>query len=162
MGTAEAPLWTDTGDGERHIVSKCGLYCDTCPAFQNGLCNGCPRLGPDECVVRDCAHRKEIETCLDCELDSCYHFEAYAARRQLMRQRTRAYLAKEKTLGKQAAGAGGCGGCAAGGCASGGCGSGGCGSGGCGGCSLVAAAGDNRAGGCSALKILEALERAAG
>ncbi len=155
METAEAPLWTDAGDGGERIVSKCGFYCDTCPAFQNGLCAGCPRLGPDECVVRDCAHRKEIETCLDCELDSCYHFEAYAARRQLMRQRTRAYLAKEKAAGRSAAG--GCGGCA-----SGGCGAGGCGAGGCGGCGLAAAAGGNGAGGCSALKILEALERAAG
>lgn len=146
MKTVDTPLWTDVGDGEKHIVSKCGLYCDTCPAFQNGLCNGCPRLGLGECVVRDCAHLKKIGTCHDCELDSCYHFEAYTARRALMRQRTKAYLAKQKASGKEPAGAGGCGGCGSGG----GCGT----SGGCSGCSV--------AGGCSAIKILEALEKAVG
>jgi hypothetical protein len=126
-------------DDEFRIVSKCGLYCDTCPAFQQGLCNGCPRLELGDCVVRDCAHLKKVGTCLDCELDSCYHFEAYTARRRLMRERTQRLTAK---LGRsKGAIRGGCG-CGSGG----GCGSG---NGGCSGCSL--------AGGCSAIKLLEAL-----
>lgn len=128
-------------DDEFRIVSKCGLYCDTCPAFQQGLCNGCPRLELGDCVVRDCAHLKKVGTCLDCELDSCYHFEAYTARRRLMRERTQRLMAK---LGRsKGAIRGGCG-CGSGG----GCGSG---TGGCSGCSL--------AGSCSAIKLLEALGR---
>src|SRR5690606_30267776 len=86
-------------------------------------------------VVRDCAHLKKVGTCLDCELDSCYHFEAYTARRRLMRERTQRLTAK---LGRsKGAIRGGCG-CGSGG----GCGSG---NGGCSGCSL--------AGGCSASKV---------
>lgn len=131
---------------EGHILSMCGLYCDTCPAFQNGLCAGCPRLEMGDCVVRDCAHRKELESCHDCELDSCYHFEAYTARRALMRERTKALMARFKRLGITPDTGGG-------GCGSGGCGSGGgCGSaGGCSGCSV--------AGSCGAVKALDALER---
>jgi len=144
MDEVKTALWTEGADGERHIVSKCGLYCDTCPAFQHGLCPGCPRLELGDCVVRECAHLKEVGTCYDCELDSCYHFEAYAARRRLMRERTRSLLAKLRRLAPaKATGAGcggGCGGCAAGG-----------GAGGCAGCSA--------AGGCSAVRLLEALEQ---
>lgn len=110
MADVDQSLWTETAPGEFHIVSKCGLYCDTCPAFQNGLCNGCPRLEMDDCVVRDCAHRKEIASCHDCELDSCYHFEAYTIRRRLMRERTRALLKRVKTDGEATASGGGCGG----------------------------------------------------
>ena len=135
---------------EAHVVSKCGLYCDTCPAFQNGLCNGCPRLGLGTCVVRDCAHRKQIASCHDCELDSCHHFEAYTARRQLMRRRTKALLARYKAQAGSAAAEGGCGsggGCG-GGCSGGGCGTGGA-AGGCSGC--------GSAGSCGALKAIEAL-----
>lgn len=151
-------LWTETEDGERRIVSKCGLYCDTCPAFHHGLCNGCPRLDMGDCVVRDCAHLKEVGTCHDCQLDSCYHFEAYTARRQMMRERTRILMAKLKNQGdlQQDAldGTGGCGGCGSGG----GCGTGGgCGSGGgCSGCSVA-----TQDGGCGAMKIIEALENLA-
>ncbi|MFS8572601.1 MAG: hypothetical protein LOD85_06195, partial [Clostridia bacterium] len=90
------------------------------------------------------ANLKEVGTCYDCELDSCYPFEAYAARRRLMRERTRSLLAKLSRLAPaKATGAGcggGCGGCAAGG-----------GAGGCAGCSA--------AGGCSAVRLLEALEQ---
>lgn len=92
-------MGADSSPDNGHIVSKCGLYCDTCPAFQNGLCDGCPKLGPGDCVVRDCAHRKQISSCHDCELDSCYHFEAYTIRRQLMRERTKALMAKYKKAG---------------------------------------------------------------
>lgn len=147
MSRVDGPLWTETEDGELHIVSKCGLYCDTCPAFQNGLCNGCPRLEMDDCVVRDCAHRKNIASCHDCELDSCYHFEAYTIRRQLMRERTKAYM---KLVSKDGVGksSGGCGG---------GCGSGGCGGGASGGCSGCSSS--NGAGGCAAIKMIEALAK---
>src|SRR5690625_1835282 len=112
-------IWVETEDG-KHIVSKCGLYCDTCPAFIHGLCAGCPKLSLEDCVVKACAHRKEINTCLDCERDSCYHFEAYYERRQMVRRRTKRLMAKEKTYdyaqGKIPATsgcgtAGGCGGC---------------------------------------------------
>lgn len=151
MDGVDAALWTRTEDGELHIVSKCGLYCDTCPAFQNGLCNGCPRLGLDDCVVRECAHRKEIATCHDCELDSCYHFEAYTARRKAMRRLTKALLAKERAAGGEVS-AGGCG--SGGGCG-GGCGSGGA-AGGCSGCSSSGTAA------CPAVRMLEALEEVAG
>jgi|GEM_PF-1800364 len=144
MEEVDMALWTEDEDGERHIVSKCGLYCDTCPAFQHGLCQGCPRLELGECVVRDCAHLKEVGTCHDCELDSCYHFEAYTARRQLMRERTKHLIAKVGRPSSKAAGLGCGGGCG------GGCGTA-KGSGGCSGCSL--------SGGCSALKMLEALEQ---
>ena len=86
-------------DTQGHIVSACGLYCDTCPAFENGLCHGCPSLEMGDCVVRDCAHLKEIGSCHECTLDSCHHFEAYTARRRLMRERTKALMAKYKALG---------------------------------------------------------------
>lgn len=139
-----------TAAGER-IVSRCGLYCDTCPAFHQGLCNGCPSLGLGECVVRDCAHLKTIDSCHDCELESCYHFEAYTVRRQLMRERTKALLTRYKALGITVEGSSG--GCGSGGCGSGGCGSGGCGSGGAsGGC-----AGCSSAGSCGVAKVIEAL-----
>lgn len=145
MDEVDVALWTEDEDGERHIVSKCGLYCDTCPAFQQGLCPGCPRLELGECVVRECAHLKKIGTCHDCELDSCYHFEAYAERRRLMRARTKSLMSKLGRLDSSMAG-GGCGG----GCGSGGCGTAKGAGGGCSGCSL--------SGGCSAIKMLEALE----
>lgn len=146
MDKVDTALWTGDAVDELRIVSKCGLYCDTCPAFQNGLCNGCPRLELGDCVVRDCAHLKEVGTCHDCELDSCYHFEAYTARRQLMRERTKSLMKKLGRL-EPASAAKGCGGGCGGG---GGCGTGQA-SGGCAGCSL--------AGGCSAIKMLEALEQ---
>lgn len=150
MSSVDGPLWTQTEDGEMHIVSKCGLYCDTCPAFQNGLCNGCPRLEIDDCVVRDCAHRKNLASCHDCELDSCYHFEAYAIRRALMRERTKAYM---KLVGSSEKGTGGCGSGSCGGA----CGAGGCGSGASGGCSGCSSS--NGAGGCAAIKMIEALAK---
>lgn len=145
MEEVEMAVWTEDADGERRIVSKCGLYCDTCPAFLQGLCPGCPRLELGDCVVRDCAHLKKVGTCYDCELDSCYHFEAYTARRRLMRERIRRLTAKLRGLGWAAKAGAGCGG----GC--GGCGTAGGTAGGCSGCSL--------SGGCSALKVLEALEQ---
>lgn len=128
-----------------HVVSRCGLYCDTCPAFQNGLCPGCPHLERGECVVRECAERKRIASCYDCELDSCHHFEAYAARRRLMRQRTKALLARSRAQGGAA------------GAARGGCGAGGCG--GCGGCSAGGSgcSGCASAGACGAARALAAL-----
>ena len=173
MSSVDGPFWTQVEDGEFHIVSKCGLYCDTCPAFQNGLCKGCPRLEIDDCVVRDCAHRKNVATCHDCELDSCYHFEAYAARRELMRERIKAYT-RVVSGGRSGKSAGGCGG----GCGAGGCGTGGCGvapsaeagrlngavtgkatpgnaaAGGCSGCASASGTG-----GCAAIRMIEALAR---
>ena len=141
-------LWTEV-DGELHVVSKCGLYCDTCPAFRNGLCNGCPRLEMDDCVVRDCAHRRNVATCQDCELDSCYHFEAYTIRRQLMRERTKALLRRTSAGGAAASACStGCGGGGCGGCQSRGA------SGGCSGCASSSAAG-----GCAAVRMLEALAK---
>lgn len=120
---ANESLWVQTEDG-RHIVSKCGLYCDTCPAFIHGLCQGCPRLSLEECVVKACAHRKEITTCQECTRDSCYHFEAYYERRQMVRRRIKRLMIKERVSDGAASSKG-----------SGGCGSGGCGTGsGCGGC----------------------------
>lgn len=119
-------LWTNTEDG-RHIVSKCGLYCDTCPAFIHGLCQGCPKLSLDDCVVKACAHRKEIDTCHDCERDSCYHFEAYYERRQMIRRRTKRLMTRKKVFDYER-------GVIA---AKSGCGSGG----GCGGCSSAGACG---------------------
>lgn len=135
---------------KEHLVSKCGLYCDTCPAFQNGLCPGCPKLELGECVVRECAERKRIDSCYDCELDSCYHFEAYTARRRLMRQRTKALLARYRAQGGVDADATG-GGCGTGGCGGGcgGCGAKGGSSGGCSGCAS--------AGSCGAARALAAL-----
>ncbi len=119
MADVDSPVGDVSQEAEGRIVSKCGLYCDTCPAFQNGLCNGCPSLGMGDCVVRDCAHLKEIDSCHDCELESCYHFEAYTARRSLMRERTKALMAKYKALGINPDDAtGGCG--SGGGCGGGG------------------------------------------
>lgn len=146
MAATDSDLWTQTEDG-RHIVSKCGLYCDTCPAFIHGLCQGCPKLSLDDCVVKACAHRKEIATCHDCEKESCYHFEAYYERRQMMRRRVKRLLGKQSAYAyrqgevpaKSGCGSGGgCGGCGTTG--GGGCGSsgGGCGtSGASGGCGAV-------------------------
>lgn len=141
------PLWTETGDG-RHILSKCGLFCDTCPAFIHGLCRGCPRLSLEDCVVKACAHRKQIATCLDCTRDVCYHFEAYYERRQMVRRRVKRLVVKEQAAllpagGEQSPGMG-CGGCAA----SVGCGGCATSSGGCGGCAATQGA----QGGCSAVQ----------
>lgn len=154
MAKLDASVWTVTEDGERHIVSKCGLYCDTCPAFIHGICGGCPRLEMDDCVTRACAHRKAIPNCSHCELDSCHHFEAYYHRREMMRRRVKRLMGRQRLASDGASVAvSGCG--TGGGC--GGCGSAG---GGCGGCSakgMCGAAGAEN--GCSAVsKILERLE----
>src|SRR5690606_16379851 len=65
------------------IVSRCGLLCNTCSAYIAGACPGCPSLETGECVIRDCAELKGT-SCLDCQADSCYHFEAYVWRRKTM------------------------------------------------------------------------------
>ncbi|MFO7265380.1 MAG: DUF3795 domain-containing protein [Limnochordales bacterium] len=108
------------------IVSRCGLLCNTCPAYIAGVCPGCPNLAAGECVIRDCAERKGT-SCLDCQADSCYHFEAYAWRRKTMNALAKRYMrltGMSRGAKRAGCGAGGCG-CAAGDCA--GCGSrGGC------------------------------------
>lgn len=143
MADLKDSLWTQTEDG-LHIVSKCGLYCDTCPAFIHGLCQGCPKLSLDDCVVKACAHRKEIATCQECTRDSCHHFEAYYERRQMIRRRTK------RLMGRGAASA-----YARGEIPAKGCGSGGCGpssAGGCGGCGTA----ETTAGGCGAVQRMVA------
>lgn len=149
MSSRDNALWSETEDG-RHIVSKCGLYCDTCPAFIHGLCAGCPRLSLDDCIVKACAHRKEIDTCLDCERDSCYHFEAYFERRQMIRRRMKRLMAR-KSLADQDRGEAKV--------------ARGCGSGGCGGCSAAGSCGvqGSCSGGCPAVsRMRTTLERAIG
>lgn len=138
MAKTDRSVWTQTEDG-LHIVSKCGLYCDTCPAFIQGLCQGCPKLSLDDCVVKACAHRKEISTCSECERDSCYHFEAYYERRQMVRRRTKRLMGKQSAADYASGAVPAKGGCGSGGCSSGGCSSGGCGvsSSTSGGCSAV-------------------------
>ncbi|NLN28614.1 MAG: DUF3795 domain-containing protein [Firmicutes bacterium] len=142
MAHSKDALWTHTEDG-LHIVSKCGLYCDTCPAFIHGLCAGCPKLSLEDCVVKACAHRKEIATCQECTRDSCYHFEAYYERRQMVRRRTKRLMARGAKAGT-----------AQGDVPVRACGPGGCGpaGGGCGGCGVAA----NGAGGCSAVERIMA------
>lgn len=143
MAEAKDSIWTQTDDG-LHIVSKCGLYCDTCPAFIHGLCQGCPKLSLDDCVVKACAHRKEINTCQECTRDSCYHFEAYYERRQMVRRRTKRLMTRGASTAYSR------GEVPARGCGSGGCGSA---SGGCGGCGTA-----NTTGGCGAVqRIVERL-----
>lgn len=119
------------------IVSRCGLLCNTCAAYVAGICPGCPNLSTGECVIRDCAEKKGT-SCLDCQADSCYHFEAYAWRRKTMNALAKRYLRLTGAV-KRAKG---------GGCGAGGCGS--CATGGCGGCSL-------KNGGCPAARLAETL-----
>lgn len=83
---------------EGHLVSRCGVLCETCPAYRQGVCPGCPHLEPGECPVRDCADRLAGGQCGECAQPSCYHFEALAARREAMRlsaRRRRLLMARE-------------------------------------------------------------------
>lgn len=121
---------------EDWVVSRCGLVCNTCPAYKIGICGGCPSLSTGECVIRDCVDRQGIASCAECTRSSCYHWEAYAARRQAVKLMTKDAIRRERFayyLSGNPAGS-----CGTGGCGSG-CGTGSCGtSGGCGGCSIVA------------------------
>lgn len=131
------------------IVSRCGLVCNTCTAFMTGACPGCHALERGECVIRDCADLRGT-SCLDCQADACYHFEAYAIRRTLMNSKAKRFYRLLNPTGSASGRGGGCG--------SGGCGSGGCGSGGCG---PVAADGSissgNGCAGCPAARIAQTL-----
>src|SRR5690606_894930 len=136
------------------IVSRCGLLCNTCSAYLAGACPGCPSLETGECVIRDCAELKGT-SCLDCQADSCYHFEAYVWRRKTMNAVAKRFFRLTRQGGAAAAGAAGAaaagraaGACGTGGC--GGCGTGGGSTGGCGGCSL-------KNGGCPAARWAETL-----
>lgn len=120
------------------IVSRCGLLCNTCSAYMTGACPGCPSLETGVCVIRDCADLKGT-SCLDCQADSCYHFEAYVWRRKTMNSIAKRYF---RLTGMSTTRTGVGGGCGTGG----GCGSGG----GCGGCSL-------KGGGCPAARLAETL-----
>lgn len=75
-----------------HLVSRCGILCDTCPAYRQGLCPGCPFLDAGECAVRDCADRIAAGACGECEQPSCYQFELFAERRRAMQAITRRRL----------------------------------------------------------------------
>lgn len=123
------------------IVSRCGLLCNTCSAYIAGACPGCPSLETGECVIRDCAERKGT-SCLDCPVESCYHFEAYAWRRKTMKAVAKRYF---RLSGMNAVAPATSSGCSGGGCAP----RGGAG-GGCGGCSL-------KNGGCPAARWAETL-----
>lgn len=127
-------------DGYRpgDIVSRCGLLCNTCSAYITGACPGCPSLETGECVIRDCAEKKGT-SCLDCEADSCYHFEAYGWRRKTMNAKAKRYFRLTGMSTTKTNVAGGCG-------SSGGCGTGG----GCGGCSF-------KDSGCPAARLAETL-----
>lgn len=120
------------------IVSRCGLLCNTCSAYITGACPGCPSLETGECIIRDCAEKKGT-SCLDCEVDSCYHFEAYAWRRKTMNAKAKRYFRLTGMSTTRTIAGGGCG-------TGGGCGSGG----GCGGCSL-------KESGCPATRLAETL-----
>ena len=113
-----------------------------------------PSLETGECVIRDCAELKGT-SCLDCQADSCYHFEAYVWRRKTMNAVAKRFFRLTRQGGAAAAGAAGAaaagraaGACGTGGC--GGCGTGGGSTGGCGGCSL-------KNGGCPAARWAETL-----
>lgn len=86
---AEARPANAPEDLQGHLVSRCGVLCDTCPAYRQGACPGCPHLEAGECAIRDCADRLAAGRCWECPQDSCYHFEALAARREAMRWLTR-------------------------------------------------------------------------
>lgn len=100
-------------DGQ--IISRCGLICNTCTAYMTGACPGCHMLETGECVIRDCADLLGT-SCLDCQADACYHFEAYAIRRQLMNSKAKQYYRRLNPV----SGNGQAASCGGGGCASGG------------------------------------------
>ena len=106
-------------DGQ--IISRCGLICNTCTAYMTGACPGCHALEAGECVLRDCADLRGT-SCLDCRAPSCYHFEAYHIRRQLMNSKAKRY---HRLINPAGAGGEGPGGAARAGCCRGGCGAGG-------------------------------------
>lgn len=135
------------------IVSRCGLVCNTCTAFMTGACPGCHALEQGECVIRDCADLRGT-SCLDCQADSCYHFEAYAIRRTLMNSKAKRFYRLLNPTGGTAGCGGGCG--TGGGCGSGG----GCGRAG-GGCGPLPGEGTglpgNGCAGCPAARIAQTL-----
>lgn len=104
------------------IISRCGLVCNTCTAFLTGACLGCDQLSTGDCVIRDCADLQGT-SCLDCQASSCYHFEAYPIRRQLMNARAKRFYRLLNPNGLEGKGCGSGGGCSGGG--------------GCGGCLSV-------------------------
>lgn len=108
----------DIAELEGWTISRCGLVCDTCPAFKIGVCGGCPSLSKGMCVIRDCVDRQGIKSCADCMRPSCYHFEAFAARREAMKLLTKEVLRRDRLVFAKSnpGGGGGCGG----GCSSGG------------------------------------------
>lgn len=137
------------------IISRCGLVCNTCTAFITGACPGCHALKQGECVIRDCADLQGT-SCLDCQVNACYHFEAYAIRRALMNAKAKRFYRLMNSVAGARAGSG-CGGCAARGCGQGG---GCCAAGGGGCCAVVrngAGATSNGCQECPAARIAERL-----
>src|SRR5690625_4146515 len=90
-------------DGQ--IISRCGLICNTCTAYMTGACPGCHKLQSGECVVRDCADLQGTR-CLDCEASSCYHFEAYTIRRQMMNSKAKRFYRLMNPSGASGGGGG--------------------------------------------------------
>lgn len=137
-------------DGQ--VISRCGLICNTCTAYMTGACPGCHRLAAGECVIRDCAELKGT-SCLDCQASSCYHFEAYALRRQMMNAKAQRYHRLLNAANGQRQGvSGGCrAGCGTSGAAAG-CGTG-CGQG----CPVASKGCATSSGGCPAARAVAAL-----
>ena len=49
------------------LVSKCGLYCGTCPAYLKQKCQGCEKNNKATwCKTRQCAMRHDYASCADC------------------------------------------------------------------------------------------------
>ncbi len=56
----------------REVVGICGLFCETCPSFTDGLCHGCLSDHVAESCVdcrhgfRDCAKKHGVTWCSEC------------------------------------------------------------------------------------------------
>ena len=69
----ERIMRTDT----EKVVGICGLFCETCPIFADGLCDGClsEHVAPP-CKLcmhgfRDCAKEHKVTWCFECEGFPC-------------------------------------------------------------------------------------------
>jgi hypothetical protein len=53
-------------------TGKCGIACGLCKNFNNG-CLGCEKenLSSHACIIFNCAEKKNVSYCLQCEEFSC-------------------------------------------------------------------------------------------
>ena len=49
------------------LIAYCGLYCGSCPMYQNNKCSGCKNdKSKNDCEIRNCCIEKNLTNCARC------------------------------------------------------------------------------------------------